>query len=157
MPAVKRIQFTADIAAPVPKVFRLMLDPVSYRDWTSAFVEGSYYEGSWLQGQKIRFMSPSGDGMVSEIAAHRPPEFTSIRHLGYISQGVEDTQSEAVRAWAPAFENYSFSATPQGTRLVIDQDVTEEFEQYIAQAWPQALQRLKLLCEGEDAGQEQLS
>ena len=147
MPTVKRIQFSAEIAAPVPRVFRLMLDPESYKDWTSAFAEGSFYEGAWLQGQKIKFLSPSGDGMVSEIAEHRPNEFTSIRHLGYISKGVEDTQSESVRSWAPAYENYTFISTANGTRLVIDQDVTEEFEQYIAQAWPEALRRLKAQCE----------
>jgi hypothetical protein len=128
MPTAKRIQFTIDIAAPVPVVFSTMLDPQSYRDWTTAFAEGSYYEGSWQQGQKIRFMAPSGDGMVSEIAEHRANEFTSIRHLGYVAQGVEDTQSEAIRAWAPAYENYSFLPTALGTRLAVDQDVTPEFE-----------------------------
>jgi hypothetical protein len=148
MPIAKRIQFTIDIEAPVPAVFSTMLDPRSYRDWTTAFAEGSYYEGSWQQGQKIRFMAPSGDGMVSEIAEHRVNEFTSIRHLGYVANGVEDTQSDAIRAWAPAYENYSFRPTALGTRLVVDQDVTPEFEQYIAQAWPKALQRLKQLCEG---------
>jgi uncharacterized protein YndB with AHSA1/START domain len=144
---VKRIQFTVDIAAPVATVFRRMLDPESYRDWTSAFAEGSYYLGSWQQGQKIRFLAPSGEGMVAEIAEHRANEFISIRHLGSIANGVEDTQSEAVRAWAPAYENYTFEATAQGTRLVIDQDVTGDFEQYLSQAWPKALERLKVLCE----------
>lgn len=147
----KQVHFSIDISAPVPKVFQLMLGQASYRDWTSAFCEGSYFEGSWLQGQKIRFLSPSGDGMVSEIAEHRVNEFISIRHLGYIIKGIEDTQSESVRAWAPAYENYSFTATPEGTRLVVDQDVTEEFEQYVAQAWPKALLRLKALCEVGDA------
>lgn len=151
MPTVKRIHFSADIAAPVSRVFRLMLEPDSYEDWTSAFVEGSRYEGSWRQGGKIRFMSPSGEGMVSEIAEYRPDEFISIRHLGYISNGVEDTSSEAVRAWAPAYENYTFTATPDGTRLLIDQDVTEQFEQYVAEAWPRALERLKVLCEAGSA------
>jgi len=147
MPSSRRIQFTIDIAAPVPVVFSTMLDPQCYRDWTTAFAEGSYYEGSWQQGQKIRFMAPSGDGMVSEIAEHRVNEFTSIRHLGYVAHGFEDTQSDAIRAWAPAYENYSFLPTALGTRLVVDQDVTPEFEPYVAQAWPQALQRLKQLCE----------
>ncbi len=147
MPTNKRIQFTIDIDAPVPVVFRIMLDHESYKDWTTAFAEGSYYVGSWKQGQKIQFMAPSGDGMVSEIAEHRVNEFTSIRHLGYISKGVEDTQSESIRAWAPAYENYTFVATAEGTRLVVDQDVTQEFEQYVAGAWPKALQRLKILCE----------
>ena len=147
MPTSKRLQFSTDIAAPVSTVFQTMLDPQSYREWTTPFCEGSYYEGVWRQGEKIRFLAPSGDGMVSEIAEHRPNAFTSIRHLGMISQGVEDTQSDAVRAWAPAYENYSFTATPTGTRLVVDQDVTENFEAYIVEAWPKALQRLKALCE----------
>jgi len=115
MPSTQRIQFTIDIAAPVPVVFSTMLDPQSYRDWTTAFAEGSYYEGSWQQGQKIRFMAPSGDGMVSEIAEHRFNEFTSIRHLRNVAHSVEDTQSEAIRAWAPAYENYSFLPTALGT------------------------------------------
>ena len=33
------------------------------------------------------------------------------------------------------------------TRVVVDQDVTAEFEQYIVDAWPKALARLKALCE----------
>ena len=151
MPTAKRIRFSVEIAAPVSRVFHLMLDPASYRDWTSPFVEGSYYVGTWKQGQRIRFMSPTGDGMVSEIAEHRPCEFTSIRHLGYIRNGVEDTQSESVRAWAPACENYTFVATPTGTRLVVDQDATADFEQYLSQAWPLALKRLKVLCESGSA------
>lgn len=154
MPAHKRLQFTIDIAAPAATVFRIMLDADAYRDWSSAFAEGSYYVGSWQQGGKIRFMSPSGDGMVSEIAEHRPDQFVSIRHLGLVAQGVEDTTSPAARAWAPAYENYSFVPVAGGTRVVVDQDVTAEFEHYIADAWPKALARLKVLCEA-DRGQNQ--
>ena len=147
MPRTERIEFSADIAAPVAIVFRLMLDPQGYRDWTAPFAEGSHYVGRWQQGEKILFLSPSGDGMVSEIAEHRPDAYVSIRHLGYLVQGAEDTQSEAVRAWAPAYENYRFMATPAGTRLVIEQDATPEFKAYLAEAWPKALQRLQALCE----------
>jgi hypothetical protein len=147
MPTPQRLQFTATIAAPVARVFKLMIAPDSYRDWTSAFAEGSHFKGSWQQGQRILFLSPEGDGMVAEIAEHRPNEFISIRHLGQIVQGVEDTTSDAVRAWAPAYENYTFVAVPEGTKLVIDQDATDEFAGYLADAWPKALARLKVLCE----------
>jgi uncharacterized protein YndB with AHSA1/START domain len=151
MPTIKRIQFESIIEAPVARVYALMIDPEAYKDWTSAFAEGSYFEGSWAQGQQIRFLSPSGDGMVAEIAENRTDEFISIRHLGMIAQGVVDTDSEEVRAWAPAYENYSFQAVPQGTRLVIDQDVFDEYVGYMNEAWPKALERLKALCEGRGA------
>lgn len=151
MSSVKRIRFSQTIAAPPSRVYALMIGTESYRLWTSAFIDGSYFEGSWAQGERIRFLSFSGDGMVAEIAECRPNEFISIRHLGFVAKGVEDTASEAARAWAPAFENYTFVPIPEGTRLVIDQDVTAEFEAYMAEAWPKALAKLKALCEAEGA------
>jgi hypothetical protein len=147
MPDVKRLQFTSTIKAPVARVWDVMLDADTYTRWTSAFGEGSYYEGSWSQGGRIRFMSPSGDGMVAEIAENRPHAFLSIRHLGIVAGGVEDTTSDAVRAWAPAYENYTLHAVPEGTKLVVDQDVTADFEQFMKDAWSKALETLGRLCE----------
>ena len=147
MAAVKRVQFTAAIDAPPATVWRHVTDPESYKRWTSAFAEGSRFEGSWEPGAKIRFLAPSGDGMVAEIAESRPNSFVSIRHLGMIANGVEDTTSQAVRAWAPAYENYTFLPTPQGTTMVVDQDVAAEWEEYMNEAWPKALAILKDLSE----------
>jgi hypothetical protein len=144
---VKKIQFSARIAAPRPLVWDTLLGPETYRDWTSAFEEGSYYEGSWDEGQKIRFMAPDGKGMVARVAKNRLHEFLSLQHLGFIKDGVEDTESEAVRAWAPAYENYTFRDTGGATELTIDLDVTPDFEGYMLKTWPKALARLKDLCE----------
>jgi uncharacterized protein YndB with AHSA1/START domain len=149
MSNVKRMQFQTIIEAPVSVVWELMLDAESFRRWSNVFTEGSYYEGSWSQGSRMKFLSPSGDGMVSEIAENRPNEFISIRHLGFIVNGIEDTESDSVRAWAPSFENYTFSSVPEGTMLIIEQDVTAEFEQCLQDTWPKALETLKHLCETE--------
>jgi uncharacterized protein YndB with AHSA1/START domain len=147
MPALKRLQWTVDIAAPASKVYQMLVGHESYPQWTSAFGDGLYFEGSWQQGQRIRFLTPEGHGVISEIAENMPDEFISIRHLGYIADdGVEDTSSEAIRAWAPAYENFTFTATAQGTRLTVDQDMTDAFES-MPEAWPKALEKLKALCE----------
>ena len=147
MSSVKRVRFTATIKAPPATVWRHVVDPESYKRWTAAFAEGSRFEGSWETGAKIRFLSPSGDGVVAEIAESRPTSFISIRHLGMISNGVEDTTSQAVLAWAPAYENYTFLQTPDGTSMVVDQDVAPEWEQHMREAWPKALALLKELSE----------
>lgn len=147
MPDFKRLFFAVDIAAPPALVCQRMLDPEDYRDWTTAFCEGSRYEGRWLAGERIRFLAPNGDGMLSEIAEHRPGEYTSLRHLGVLSNGEEDTSGDAAEAWAGALENYRFVPTPEGTRVEVEQDVTPAYEAYLAAAWPKALQRLKALCE----------
>ncbi len=149
MKSMKRAQYSAVIAAPAARVYERMIDLESYKDWTSLFAEGSYYEGSWAQGQRIRFLSPGGEGMVAEIAENRLNEFISIRHLGMIANGVEDLDSETVRAWAPAYENYTFVTVPEGTRVVVDMDVAEAWMDFMNDAWPKALARLKAICEGQ--------
>jgi uncharacterized protein YndB with AHSA1/START domain len=135
------------IQAPREHVWATMLQSPTYEQWTSAFCEGSRFEGSWDAGQAIRFFGPDGSGMVSEIAEHRPAEFLSIRHLGFFANGQEDTTSDAVRAWAPCFENYRFTDEGTGTRLRVEADVFGDHEAFMAQTWPLALQGLKTLCE----------
>lgn len=144
---MKKLRFSTQIDAPPAKVWDTMLADASYRDWTNAFCEGSYFEGSWNAGERMRFLSPGGMGMVARIAENRRPAFLSIEHLGEIANGVEDTTSERVRAWAPAYENYRFTPSGGGTRLDVECDTNEEYETYMSEAWPKGLARLKALCE----------
>jgi hypothetical protein len=143
----KTLEFTVFIEAPRSAVWEAMLEAEAYKDWTSAFCEGSYYRGSWNEGEKIQFLSPGGDGMTAVIAENRLHEFISIRHLGQVSAGVEDFTSETVRSWAPAHENYAFADAPGGTQLRVSVEVTPEFEAYLRDTYPRALLRLKALCE----------
>lgn len=151
MSNLKRLQFETTIKAPVSLVWGLMFGAESYPRWTAAFAEGSYFDGSWSQGDRIKFLSPSGDGMLAEIAENRPYEFISIRHIGHILNGVEDTESASVRAWAPAFENYTFITVPEGTKVIVDQDVAAGFEQCMKDTWPKAFELLRQLCEDQGA------
>ena len=143
----RRLHYETLIAAPREQVWRTMLEPGTYRAWTSAFAEGSYYEGGWERGDRIRFLGPGGSGITSVIEESRPFEFLSIRHLGEIRDGVEDMESEAVRAWTPAFENYTFEDEGGSTRLKIDLDTTPEWETAMNDAWPKGLGKLKELAE----------
>ena len=148
----KTLTFQVDIQAPRQRVWQTMLDAEGYRAWTAAFCEGSTYEGSWDQGAAIRFLAPSGDGMIAEIAEHRPAEWVSIRHLGMIEKGVADTTSDKVRAWAPAYENYHFQALPgNGCRVTVTLDTLPDYEAYMLDAYPKALALLKSGCEGTAA------
>jgi len=144
---MKTLHFSTDIRASRQTVWETMLGRESYRLWTTEFAEGSFFEGSWEPGTRMRFLVPSGEGMVSEVAEHRPQEFLSLRHIGFVKDGVEDTESEMVKAWTPAFENYTLSYAGLSSHLAIDIDVTPEFEEYMARVWPKALVTLKRLCE----------
>ncbi len=144
---VKQLNFSIVINAPVETVWQRMFDDAGYREWTSAFCDGSCYNGSWQQGEMMRFLSPSGDGMVATIAENRPLQFMSIKHLGFIVAGTDDFSSDNVTSWAPAYENYRFRSVADGTEISVEQDITPEYEQYMQDTWPRALQKLKELCE----------
>ena len=146
-----KLRFGETIAAPPARVHARMLALEDYERWTAAFCEGSTYEGSWEPGATIRFLSPTGDGMVSEIVENRPGAFVSIRHRGVIDRGVEDTSSEAIRTWAGALENYTFEPIAGGTRLTVELDTLSEYAEMMREAWPKALALLKQLCEEDSS------
>jgi uncharacterized protein YndB with AHSA1/START domain len=144
---MKTLHYATEINAPRKQVWDIMLGPETFKAWTAEFAEGSYFEGSWDEGQKIRFLIPDGSGMTSMIAASRPYEFVSIKHLGIVKDGVDDTESDAARSWAPAYENYTLSDAGTSTELKIDVEVTPAYEAYMEDTWPKALAKLKALCE----------
>ncbi len=144
---MRKLRFAISIKSPRKNVWQTMLEPETYREWTEAFTPGSYYEGSWTEGAKIRFLSPGGEGMTAEIAENREYEFVSIRHLGFVKGGVDDTNSPEATAWAPAYENYSFHEADGTTEVVVEIDSNDGFEKMFKEVWPKALQRLKEMCE----------
>jgi uncharacterized protein YndB with AHSA1/START domain len=148
---MERLHFTIDIDAPREKVWKTMLEDRTYRDWTTAFMPGSYYEGDWSEGSKIRFLGPGEggklDGMVSRIKQNRPYEYVSIEHYGIVHDSVEDTTSDEVKKWAGAQENYIFEPRNGGTELRIELDTDDDYKDMFQDMWPKALQRLKELSE----------
>lgn len=145
---LEKLHFEVLINAPVQKVWDTMLEKETYRQWTAAFDPNSSFEGSWEKGEKMKFVSiESGDGMLAEIAENIPNKFLSIRHLGVIKNGVEDTTSEEVKKWTPAFENYTFIANGDSTKLEIDLDSASEYKEMFEDMWPKALAKLKEICE----------
>ena len=145
---MKPMNFSITIRAPKEKVWNTMLQQETYRIWTAEFGEGSYYEGSWEQGKKIRFLGPDGSGgMTSVIAENKPYRYLSIKHQGIIKNGIDDTESPEAKAWS-GYENYTFAERGDSTELKVELSaIPAEFEQYMADTWPKALARLKSLCE----------
>lgn len=145
---MEKINFSTSINAPREKVWDVLWNDDSYRKWTSAFTEGSYAEtDNWKEGSKVLFLSPSGDGMVSKVASNKKNEYMSFEHLGVVKNGIEDTESESVKGWAGARENYTLIEENGKTKLVVDMDSTDEFKDYFVKTFPVALEKVKELSE----------
>ena len=151
---MEKLRQSIFINAPRERVWDVMLADDTYRQWTTAFHPGSYYKGDWSEGSKILFLGPGPDGageggMVSRIRENRLHEFISIEHLGIVQNGVEDTESEEARKWAPAYENYTFAEKNGGTELSVEMDMESNAKETFERMWTEALSRLKELAEGD--------
>lgn len=150
---MKKLEFKIKIHAPKEKVWNTMLEDGTYREWTSPFSPWSYYKGDWSKGSKILFLGPdpkTGEegGMVSMVSENKPYEFISLKHVGFVQNGKEDTESEIAKQWAAAaFENYTFHEEGGITELTVELNVMDELAEEFERMWPNALKKLKELAE----------
>ena len=126
-------------------------DKSTYEQWTALFNPTSTYEGSWEKAQKMLFVGVDENGekggMVSRIADHVPNQVVSIQHYGLVKGSEEITTGLEVEKWANGLENYTFEESNGVTTVTIDLDTADEFEDYMNEFYPQALNKLKEICE----------
>jgi len=144
---MERKKFKIAIDAPREKVWNILWSKSTYPEWTAPFSEGSRAETDWKKGSKVLFLDGKGEGMVATIADNKPNEFMSIKHIGQVKNGVEDTNSPEIKEWAGAMENYTLKEAKGKTELVVDMDIADEYMDYFQKTWPQALARVKELAE----------
>ena len=145
---MQKMNFTKEINATKEKVWNTLWNDASYRKWTSAFIEGSHaVTDNWKEGSKVLFLDGKGMGMVSKVAANKPNEFMSFKHLGEVKDGVEDTTSEKVKQWAGASENYTLKEKGGKTELTVEMDITDDFQDYFSKIFPVALEKVKEIAE----------
>lgn len=146
---MEKQQFKTSINASRERVWEILWGDTSYRAWTSVFSEGSHVVTDWKKGSKTLFLDGKGSGMVSVIAEHIPNEFMAFKHLGDIKNGIEDTESEEVKAWSGAMENYTLKTVNGQTELEVTVDIDDKFKDYFIDAFPKALAKVKTLSEQE--------
>ncbi|WP_316787147.1 SRPBCC domain-containing protein [Pedobacter frigiditerrae] len=147
------MEFNIEINASREKVWDVLFGEKTYPIWTAAFGEGSRVETDWQKGSKALFLGSEDSGMVSRINDAVPNEYMSIEHLGMIKNGIEDFDSDEVKRWAGAKENYTLTDLGGKTNLHIFMEMEESEEntqmiEMFAGMWPKALAKVKELAEG---------
>src|SRR5918992_1102666 len=137
---VTRLHYSVDIDAPRQRVWEVLWDDGTYRDWTSAFMEGSHAVSDWKEGSTIQFLDPSGNGMSGVIEKKVPNERMMFRHLAEIKEGKEQP---APPSWSGALEEYMLKDNGKGTTLIDASDTADECKETFEKGVPKAPERVR--------------
>lgn len=140
-------EFSIEINTTPERVWFALWDEYYYRHWTSVFCEGSYAESDWVEGGKIHFLSPGGNGMYSEITCNKAFEKMHFTHIGEIRNFEEQPLSDEVKTWTGARENYDLNLIDGSVALTVTLDLDEKHADFFAEVFPKGLALVKQSAE----------
>lgn len=137
---MKKLQFEIQINAKPNIVWNFLWEPENYKNWTSVFCPGSYYETSeFKEGNRIHLLTHEGHGMYSVLEKIDINKFLSFKHLGDII----DFKEQEIASWGNAIESYELTENEKGTLLLVSVDTVEKYIPFMEETFPKALLQLK--------------
>ena len=145
---MKRLEFKTQIAADKKKVWETMLNPETYKQWVNVSWPGSYYEGTWAKGEELKFFSPGQGGTLAKLVEQKPYDNILAEHVAVINaDGSEDCNSDVAKGWIGTTERYTFTEKNGKTELTIQIKTPPSWSSMFEEGWPNALAKLKEMCE----------
>lgn len=142
------LQPSIHIQATPEKVWDILWNDSTYRIWCAPFCEGTYYKADRLEeGAKIHFLTPTGEGMHSVIHKLIPNRLMTFKHLGSIIDFKEEAFTPSTKAWSDFLETYELTPENNGTTLKIIFSTTDEYKDFMVNAFAKALQEVKRMAE----------
>ncbi|WP_370897855.1 SRPBCC family protein [Chryseobacterium gossypii] len=145
---METLSYEKIINAPLQKVWDILWNPETYKEWTQYFSPGSTMKSDWKVGGKTYFMNAENEGMVSTIDSLDEPNQVVFKHLGMIDKnGVEDLHSKEVMEWSGSFEKYFLTDLEGKTKLHAEVQVEKQWEDHMNTGFIKGLEVVKNLAE----------
>jgi hypothetical protein len=143
------LQPAIHINATPEKIWNILWDDTTYRIWVAPFHEGSYYKADrFEEGATIHFLTPTGEGMYSIIDKLIPNRYLAFRHQGSIIDYKEQDFTPETEAWNDVLEAYTLIPdNNNSTTLKVDFHTTEEYKEFMTNAFDESLKIIKRLAE----------
>jgi uncharacterized protein YndB with AHSA1/START domain len=149
---MEHLEYKVVISAPAKKVWDTMLQKETYKQWVAKSWPGSFYEGKWAKGEKIRFIGPEGSGTLAELVEMKPYERVLARHVAVLLPGgVEDRTSDVAKGWVGITEEYRFAEHLGKTTVTVFIETSPQWSKMFDEGWPTALEELKKIAERQRA------
>jgi len=145
---MEKLKYQIEIDAPAEKVWNILWNEKTYSQWTYYFSPDSNMVTDWEVGGKTYFTDSSKkNGMVSTIERIEEPKHLIFKHLGELHNGVEDVDSEKVKAWNGSLEAYYLDENNGKTTLKVEVDSNNEFKEMFDNGFKKGLEVIKNLSE----------
>lgn len=145
---MEKLKYQIDIDASAEKVWDILWNEKTYSQWTYYFSPDSNLVTDWQVGGKTYFTDSSKkNGMVSTIERIEEPKHLIFKHLGEMVNGVEDVDSEKVKAWNGSLEAYYLEENNGKTTLKVEVDSNDEFKEMFDNGFKKGLEVIKNLSE----------
>ena len=146
---LKKIKFNTTIKAKPARVWDVLWNDDTYRQWTKPFNEDSQATSNWKEGDEILFTDGKGSGMYSIISEREDNHKMTFKHLGILKNGVKQIADKETERWSGAEEAYVLNKTDDGTLLEVEMDSDHEFQNFFQNTFPKALQIVKEIAESK--------
>ncbi len=143
-----RFKKEISIKASNQKVWEVLLNDDTYRKWTAAFTEGSYFEGTWEEGSTMKFLAPDNNGLASKVIKHDKGKEIVLSHQQMIYNGAASSPEPGEDEWVGYEEIYRTEERGGEVILTIEQDLgSKEEEEQFSVLWDKALMVIKELAQ----------
>lgn len=144
---MKNMQFSVDINATKKRVWDILWQDKTLRQWAGIIDPGTYMSGDLKEGNEVQFISSeNGYGVTSLVEELRVGEFLLLRHQ---ADTQESGNLERESEWTGGEESYSLTDKNGVTTLTVVFDVPLELEKYFRDNYPKALECVKSLAESK--------
>ncbi len=142
---MKEVEFAVDIRADRARVWDVLWQDATFRDWSGLIDPGTYMKGELKEGSEVEFISAvNGYGVTSLVDKLIDGEYVLLKHQADTqNNGQDDREKE----WTGGNESYALAENGDVTTLTVAYDIPPSQEEYFAVHFPQALERIKTLAE----------
>lgn len=148
---MKTLTYSITIDKPREVVFQTMTDNSLFPEWAKAWGEGMICAGEWKEGEHISFFDQTQGGTKAFIEELVVNEFIKTKHVAMVNPKNHEVEltDEMMRKWIGSREDYYFREKSEKETILEFVMITDESFEKMMEAWPEALQFLKDICENQ--------
>lgn len=141
---MKKLQFSIEVNSSKEKVWNILWQDKTFREWAGIIDPGTYLVGELKEGNEVQFISAEGYGVKSFVERLITNEYLLLKHL---ADTKESGREEREKEWTGGEESYRLVNNGTTTTLTVEFNVPLELEEYFKVNYPKALEKIKELAE----------